>query len=98
MAGTGYSFVSCSHKSLAEGVVKPDTYPIIDLILGKQRQPVITPVLQDTLRSYLAQGGNLLVSGTNLFLRQLGQRTRPYVRRGGTKGKLASRNASKEES
>ena len=56
----------CSHKSLAEGVVKPDTYPIIDLILGKQRQPVITPVLQDTLRSYLAQGGNLLVSGTNL--------------------------------
>ena len=23
MAGTGYSFVSCSHKSLAEGVVKP---------------------------------------------------------------------------
>lgn len=63
MAETGYSFVSCSHKSLAEGVVKPDTYPIIDLILGKQRQPVITPVLQDTLRSYLAQGGNLLVSG-----------------------------------
>ena len=96
MAGTGYSFVSCSHKSLAEGVVKPDTYPIIDLILGKQRQPVITPVLQDTLRGYLAQGGNLLVSGTNLFSDSWGNaQDRTFVEEV-LKGKLASRNASKE--
>ena len=96
MAATGYSFVSCSHKSLAEGVVKPDTYPIIDLILGKQRQPVITPVLQDTLRSYLAQGGNLLVSGTNLFSDSWGNaQDRTFVEEV-LKGKLASRNASKE--
>ena len=96
MAETGYSFVSCSHKSLAEGVVKPDTYPIIDLILGKQRQPVITPVLQDTLRSYLAQGGNLLVSGTNLFSDSWGNaQDRTFVEEV-LKGKLASRNASKE--
>ena len=91
MAETGYSFVSCSHKSLAEGVVKPDTYPIIDLILGKQRQPVITPVLQDTLRSYLAQGGNLLVSGTNLFSDSWGNaQDRTFVEEV-LKGKLASR-------
>ena len=96
MAETCYSFVSCSHKSLAEGVVKPDTYPIIDLILGKQRQPVITPVLQDTLRSYLAQGGNLLVSGTNLFSDSWGNaQDRTFVEEV-LKGKLASRNASKE--
>ena len=96
MAETGYSFVSCSHKSLAEGVVKPDMYPIIDLILGKQRQPVITPVLQDTLRSYLAQGGNLLVSGTNLFSDSWGNaQDRTFVEEV-LKGKLASRNASKE--
>lgn len=96
MAETGYSFVSCSHKSLAEGVVKPDTYPIIDLILGKQRQPVITPVLQDTLRSYLAQGGNLLVSGTNLFSDSWSNaQDRTFVEEV-LKGKLASRNASKE--
>lgn len=96
MAETGYSFVSCSHKSLAEGVVKPDTYPIIDLILGKQRQPVITLVLQDTLRSYLAQGGNLLVSGTNLFSDSWGNaQDRTFVEEV-LKGKLASRNASKE--
>lgn len=96
MAETGYSFVSCSHKSLAEGVVKPDTYPIIDLILGKQRQPIITPVLQDTLRSYLAQGGNLLVSGTNLFSDSWGNaQDRTFVEEV-LKGKLASRNASKE--
>ena len=96
MAETGYSFVSCSHISLAEGVVKPDTYPIIDLILGKQRQPVITPVLQDTLRSYLAQGGNLLVSGTNLFSDSWGNaQDRTFVEEV-LKGKLASRNASKE--
>lgn len=96
MAETGYSFVSCSHKSLAEGVVKPDTYPIIDLILGKQRQPVITPVLQDTLRGYLAQGGNLLVSGTNLFSDSWGNaQDRTFVEEVLT-GKLASRNASKE--
>ena len=96
MAETGYSFVSCSHKSLAEGVVKPDTYPIIDLILGKQRQPVITPVLQDTLRSYLAEGGNLLVSGTNLFSDSWGNaQDRTFVEEV-LKGKLASRNASKE--
>ena len=96
MAETGYSFVSCSHKSLAEGVVKPDTYPIIDLILGKQRQPVITPVLQDTLRGYLAQGGNLLISGTNLFSDSWGNaQDRTFVEEV-LKGKLASRNASKE--
>lgn len=96
--GTGYSFVSCSHKSLAEGVVKPDTYPIIDLILGKQRQPVITPVLQDTLCGYLAQGGNLLVSGTNLFSDSWGNaQDRTFVEEV-LKGKLASRKPARRES
>lgn len=66
------------------------------MILGKQRQPVITPVLQDTLRSYLAQGGNLLVSGTNLFSDSWGNaQDRTFVEEV-LKGKLASRNASKE--
>ena len=69
---------------------------MIHLSLGKQRQPVITPVLQDTLRSYLAQGGNLLVSGTNLFSDSWGNaQDRTFVEEV-LKGKLASRNASKE--
>ncbi|WP_165157697.1 xanthan lyase [Parabacteroides sp. ZJ-118] len=96
IAEAGYSFVSYSHKSLIEGVVKPDTYPIIDLILGKQRQPVITPVLQDILRGYLAKGGNLLVSGTNLFSDSWANtQDRTFVEEV-LKGKLASGNASKE--
>lgn len=96
IAGAGYSFISCSHTSLAEGLIKPDAYPIIDLILGKQRQPVITPALQDILRNYLAQGGNLLASGTNLFSdSQFDGRDRTFTEEV-LKGKPASGHASKE--
>lgn len=96
IAGAGYSFVSCGHKSLAEGSVKADAYPIIDLILGKQRQPVITPALQEALRGYLAQGGNLLVSGTNLFSgSRADARSRTFVEEV-LKGKLASGDACRE--
>ena len=96
IAEAGYSFVSRSHKSLIGEVIKPDTYPIIDLILGKQRQPVITPALQDTLCGYLAKGDNLLVSGTNLFSdSQTNAQDRTFVEEV-LKGKLASGDACKE--
>jgi len=71
----GYSFVSCSEKSVINGDVDLNQYKMVDLILGKQKQTLLgngqkAPefktfplALQQLIRSYCQKGGNLLVSG-----------------------------------
>lgn len=96
IAGAGYSFVSCSHKYLGCEASDLDKYPVIDLILGKQRRHTITLDLRHILRDYLFSGKALLVSGTNLLSDS--QRDKPdstYIV-DILKGKLASGNASRE--
>lgn len=75
-AAAGYSFCSASVLSLERGGVSVDDYPVVDLILGKQRTTTMgrglreaafrtfSPALQSALQSYLAQGGALFVSGS----------------------------------
>lgn len=58
----GYSFVSCGKDAVENGFISLTDYPVVDLILGVQRQP-FTNGLQQQLTAYCRQGGNLMVSG-----------------------------------
>lgn len=73
-AGT-YSFSSCSVDAFMNGILLPEKYRAIDLILGLQKDDGESSlvkyksfplVLQTLLQSYLNKGGNLLVSGSYL--------------------------------
>ncbi|MDR2683344.1 MAG: xanthan lyase [Dysgonamonadaceae bacterium] len=71
----GYSFVSASAQSVMNGQVDMNAYPVVDLILGKQKQTSLgrgafppayktfPDELQATISAYCRQGGNLFVSG-----------------------------------
>jgi len=71
----GYSFVSAGVKSVLSGDVDLNQYKIVDLILGKQKQTFIGNAkkapefktfplaLQQSIRLYCLNGGNLLLSG-----------------------------------
>lgn len=75
----GFSFSSSSHKAVEDGIVALDDYDIVDLILGKQRTTThgrgalgyhfeaMTEAMQQQLRSYTSEGGNLLISGSYLL-------------------------------
>lgn len=76
---TGYSFVSCSEKSVENGDVKMSDYEVVDLILGKERQwttlkknsnekvfKTFTPGMRKALIDYADTQGNILISGSNV--------------------------------
>lgn len=75
MTANGYSFVSCSRDAWVNGQMEGNHYPMVDLILGKQKQTRIGnglqeaafktfPVaLQQKITAYCQQGGHLFVSG-----------------------------------
>lgn len=72
----GYSFASSSVKAVSEGQVRLEEYPLVDLILGKQKQTKIgrgvfpaefktfPKELQNKLSAYCQQGGNIFASGS----------------------------------
>ena len=74
----GYSFVSSSRKAVIDGVVNMNDFKLVDLILGKQKKTFIGnrqsapefktfPLdLQQKIRQYTQNGGNIFVSGSNL--------------------------------
>ena len=67
----GYSFVSCSRKSVENGSVNLSKYPMVDVILGLQKRTkysfkdykTLNGQMRSKLASYLSGGGSLLVSG-----------------------------------
>ncbi|MCH5214604.1 MAG: xanthan lyase [Muribaculaceae bacterium] len=78
IAKAGRSFVSASLKAVEIGAVKLTDYPLVDLILGKQKQVKVgngnrepryeafPAELQKKLREYINKGGDLIVSGQNI--------------------------------
>ena len=72
----GYSFVSASKQAVLDSLVRLADYPIVDLILGNQRETFIgnrraAPeyqtfplALQEQITAFCQGGGHLLVSGT----------------------------------
>lgn len=72
----GYSFVSCSNEAIESKQLSLSDYPIVDLILGKQRQTKmgrggVVPLqfktfstgLQEAITAYCQSGGHIFVSG-----------------------------------
>lgn len=74
-AANGLGFVSTSASAVEQGEVKLADYPVVDLILGKQKRTVtgngasgvryhtFPETLQKRLREYSDKGGDLIVSG-----------------------------------
>ncbi|WP_291125029.1 hypothetical protein [Flavobacterium sp. UBA6031] len=72
----GYSFVSCSEKSVLFGDVDLNQYKMVDLILGKQKQTIVGNgqkaskfktfplALQQIIEKYCQNDGNLMVTGS----------------------------------
>ena len=71
-AAGGYSFVSCSDEAVENGKVQLENYPIVDLILGLEKEDAndlkyyktFSSPMQRALTSYASAGGNILVSGS----------------------------------
>ncbi|MEG1885761.1 MAG: xanthan lyase [Alistipes sp.] len=72
----GYSFCSTGIRAVERGVVSMNDYPMVDLILGKQRSTTIgrgvhgydfktfTPEMQRAVTVFLQAGGALFLSGS----------------------------------
>lgn len=66
-----YSFVSCSDEAVENGIVTLEDYPIVDYILGLEKEDPIAKAyyktfsspMQRLITSYCQSGGNLFVSG-----------------------------------
>ncbi|GBU08006.1 xanthan lyase [Bacteroidales bacterium] len=75
IAAASYSYTSASRQALMSGSVELEQYPIVDIILGKQRQTGIgravygekfktfPQAMQDIIKGYCQQGGSIIVSG-----------------------------------
>lgn len=71
-----YSFVSCSDEAVENGRVQLEHYPIVDFILGLEKDDIqsdparktyyktFSSPMQRLLTAYCQSGGNLLVSGS----------------------------------
>lgn len=70
----GYSFVSCSSEVIENGKINLEDYPMVDLILGLEKETpygiikykTFSPIMQDLLSKYCYMGGRLFVSGSYL--------------------------------
>lgn len=72
---SGYSFISTSRDAVMDGRISMLSYPMVDLILGKQKQTTIgrgvnppefktfPKLFQEKISEYCQQGGNIFVSG-----------------------------------
>ena len=66
-----YSFVSCSDEAVENGIISLEDYPIVDYILGLEKESptdkayykTFSSPMQRAITSYCQSGGNLLVSG-----------------------------------
>ena len=71
-----YSFVSCSNEAVESGDVRLERYPIVDLILGLEKEDresnpsrnayykTFSSSMQRLITAFCQAGGNLLVSGS----------------------------------
>ncbi len=68
----GYSFISCSDEAVTDRLIDLTKYPIVDLILGKEKRvqlgtrtdfTIFSPAMREVLTDYCQDNRNLLVSG-----------------------------------
>ena len=61
-----HSFVSCSDEAIENRFVRMNDYPVVDLIMGAEKEAFSTSMRQ-AITDYTQQGGNLLLSGSCLL-------------------------------
>ena len=64
-AAGNHSFVSCSDEAIEQSFIRMEDYPIVDLILGAEKN-TLSEKLQQRISDYTQQGGNLMLSGSYL--------------------------------
>ena len=76
ITAAGFSYCSASVRAVERGQISLEAYPVVDLILGKQRTSPLgrgtsgvefeafPDALQDKIRAYTSQGGALMASGS----------------------------------
>ncbi len=91
-ASRDYSFVSCSRKAVEDGEVNLVDYPVVDLILGLEREDnhtrlndkspykTFTGPLREKLVAYCRAGGNILVSGSHTGSDQHTEEERSFLK------------------
>lgn len=75
IAHAGYSFVSCSKASVCNREVSLNEFPVVDLILGKEKETIMgrgarpaafkafPKTLQNAITGYCQSGGKIFISG-----------------------------------
>ena len=102
-----YSFVSCSDEAVENGIVTLEDYPIVDYILGLEKEDAsakayyktFSSAMQRIISSYCQSGGNILVSGAYVGSDMNGtQGNREFTQRVlkyGYQGSLTDKNSNR---
>lgn len=90
-AAGDYSFVSCSDEAVENGAVSLENYPIVDYILGLEKEDntntlaqnvyykTFSSPMQRALTSYCQSGGSLLISGAYVGSDMTTQGNREFI-------------------
>ena len=90
-AAGDYSFVSCSDEAVESGAVSLENYPIVDYILGLEKEDntnalaqnvyykTFSSPMQRALTSYCQSGGSLLISGAYVGSDMTTQGNREFI-------------------
>ena len=66
LAANGAAFDSCQREAVAEGSMQLDNYQTVIWAAGQQTTNLLTAAEREALARYVAQGGNLLFSGSHV--------------------------------
>ncbi len=61
-----YGIASCGNTAIEKNSINLNDFVIVDYLAGNGNKNIITESIQEKIKAYLENGGNLLISGSNL--------------------------------